>query len=383
MKYLKQHAAFSSADGERLFQVLLDTAVDGVMVIDEHANILVYNAACERLFGYSPDEVLGHNVSMLMPEPYRAEHDGYIERYLHTGEKHIIGIGREVQGRRKDGSTFPMNLSVGEGVLSGQRIFVGIVGDLSERVRRESHVQELQKELLHATRLTSTGQLAAALAHELNQPLTAILNYANALADIVDWKRIPEGATAQEVLAKVSAQAERAGEIIRRLRSFVEKREANRVPDDLNKAVHDAIGLGLVGSANENVKITLRLAKDIPLVPIDKVQIQQVMINLLRNATEAMRDSTKRELTVQTARDDDEFVVVSVQDTGPGLSADVQKRLFEPFVTTKSTGLGIGLSICRTIVESHGGRLWAESRKGGGTTFRFRLPVAMDENGRD
>ncbi len=383
MKYLKEHAAFTGADGERLFQTLLDTAVDGMMVIDEHANVLVYNSACERLFGYLPEEVLGRNVNMLMPEPYRSEHDAYIARYTTTGVRHIIGIGREVKGRRKDGSTFPMNLSVGEGKLAGQRIFVGIVSDLSERVRREDRVQELQKELLHATRLTSTGQLAAALAHELNQPLTAILNYASALAEIVDWKAIPEGATAQEVLAKVSAQAERAGQIIRRLRGFVEKREANRTLDDLNKTVQDAISLGLVGSANDNVRTTLKLAKDLPPVPIDKVQIQQVMINLLRNAAEAMRDGAKREMTVTTARGDDEFVVVSVQDTGPGLPADVQKRLFEPFVTTKATGLGIGLSICRTIVESHGGRLWAESRKGGGTIFRFRLPLTMDEGTRD
>jgi len=383
MKYLKEHAAFTGADGERLFQTLLDTAVDGMMVIDEHANVLVYNSACERLFGYLPEEVLGRNVNMLMPEPYRSEHDAYIARYTTTGVRHIIGIGREVEGRRKDGSTFPMNLSVGEGELAGQRIFVGIVSDLSERVRRENRVQELQKELLHATRLTSTGQLAAALAHELNQPLTAILNYASALADIVDWKAIPEGATAQEVLDKVSAQAERAGQIIRRLRGFVEKREANRTLDDLNKTVQDAISLGLVGSANDNVRTTLKLAKDLPPVPIDKVQIQQVMINLLRNAAEAMRDGAKREMTVTTARDDDEFVVVSVQDTGPGLPADVQKRLFEPFVTTKATGLGIGLSICRTIVESHGGRLWAESSKGGGTIFRFRLPLTMDEGTRD
>jgi two-component system sensor kinase FixL len=383
MKYLRQHAAFTGTDGERLFQTLLDTAVDGIMVIDEKAQILVYNTACERLFGFLPDEVLGRNVGLLMPEPYRSEHDDYIARYIATGVKHIIGIGREVRGRRKDGSTFPVNLSVGEGSLAGQRIFVGIVTDLSERVRRESHVQELQKELLHATRLTSTGQLAAALAHELNQPLTAILNYTSALADIVDWKKVQEGATAQEVLAKVSAQAERAGDIIRRLRGFVEKREANRTPDDLNKAVQDAISLGLVGSASDNIRTTLSLASDLPLVPIDKVQIQQVMINLLRNAAEAMRDSAKRELTVTTARDDDGFVVVSVQDTGPGLPAEVQKRLFEPFVTTKDTGLGIGLSICRTIIESHGGRLWGESRKGGGTIFRFKLPLALDEGVRD
>src|SRR5215469_7193630 len=167
------NAAFTHADSAGLFETLLATAVDGIMVIDEQERALIYNPACQRLFGYSPDEVLGRNIKMLMPEPYRSEHSGYINRYLTTSEKHIIGIGREVTGRRKDGSTFPMYLSVGEGRLAGKRIFVGIINDVSERARRDSHIRELYNALLHATPLTSTGQLAAALAHELNQPLTA------------------------------------------------------------------------------------------------------------------------------------------------------------------------------------------------------------------
>jgi two-component system sensor kinase FixL len=373
-----RNAAFTPADGAGLFETLLATAVDGIMVIDEDAHILVYSESCERLFGYPPDQVLGRNVNMLMPGPYRTEHDGYIARYKKTGEKHIIGIGREVAGRRKDGSTFPMYLSVGEGKLAGKRIFVGIVNDISERARRESHIQELQKELLHATRLTSTGQLAAALAHELNQPLTAILNYSNALADIVDWNKVPQGEVTREILSKIGEQTERAGEIIRRLRGFVEKREPNRALDDLNKAVSDAINLGLVGAADDNIKLIVRLESGLPRVSIDKVQIQQVMINLLRNAAEAMQNSSKRELTVRSSREDLGFVAVSVADTGNGLPDNVRKRLFEPFVTTKDTGLGIGLSICRTIVEAHGGRLWAEANKGGGAVFRFRLPIASE-----
>lgn len=374
----RRNAAITQADSEVLFQTLLATAVDGIMVIDEEARVLVYNSACERLFGYAPGEVLGRNVNMLMPEPYRSEHDAYIDRYKRTGEKHIIGIGREVTGRRKDGSTFPMYLSVGEGKLGGRQIFVGIVNDISERARRESHIQELQKELLHATRLTSTGQLAAALAHELNQPLTAILNYANALSDIVDWSQVPQGEVTREILAKIGEQTERAGEIIRRLRGYVEKREPNRALDDINRTVDDAINLGLVGAADDNIKLTVKLGRDLPRVSIDKVQIQQVMINLLRNAAEAMQNTTKRELTVTTALEDGGFVAVSVADTGSGLPDKVRKRLFEPFVTTKNTGLGIGLSICRTIIEAHGGRLWAEANKGDGAVFRFRLPLASE-----
>ena len=369
---------FTQAESEDLFETLLATAVDGIMVIDEAGRVLVYNEACQRLFGYSPDAVLGRNVNMLMPEPYRTEHDGYIARYKKTGEKHIIGIGRQVTGRRKDGSTFPMYLSVGEGRQGKQRIFVGIVHDISDRAQRESKVQELQKELLHATRLTSTGQLAAALAHELNQPLTAILNYSAALADMLDWEKIPQGELTKEVLVKIGEQTERAGEIIRRLRGFVEKREPNRTLEDMNKAVDDAIGLGLVGAAHDNIKLSVNLAPALPEVAIDKVQIQQVMINLLRNAAEAMQHSFKRELTVTTSREDG-FVAVAVADTGTGLSEKIRKRLFEPFVTTKDTGLGIGLSICRTIIEAHGGRLWVEENEGGGAVFRFRIPVVDDK----
>jgi two-component system sensor kinase FixL len=376
MTRIDKPTSLTLTEGDGLFQTLLATAVDGIMVIDEEARVLVYNKACEKLFGYLPEQVVGKNVNMLMPEPYHAEHDGYISRYKKTGQKHIIGIGREVMGRRKDDSTFPMYLSVGEGQLSGKRIFVGIVSDISERVRRESDIQELQKELLHATRLTSTGQLAAALAHELNQPLTAILNYSGAMADMVDWDTIPQGETLRQVLGKISEQTDRAGEIIRRLRSFVEKREPNRAIADLNRTVDDAIRLGLIGAATENITLSTNLAAHLPPVAIDKVQIQQVMINLLRNATEAMSSSARREIAVTTVREKNGFVAVSVTDTGPGLSDNVRKRLFEPFVTTKASGLGIGLSICRTIIEAHGGRLWAETSSGGGAVFHFRLPVA-------
>jgi two-component system, LuxR family, sensor kinase FixL len=372
----KTRTAVSASDSDGLFETLLETAVDGIMVIDEDASVLVYNNACERLFGYPPAEVIGRNVNALMPEPFHSEHDGYLARYKKTGEKHIIGIGREVRGQRKDGSTFPMYLSVGEGKLGGKRIFVGIVNDISERTARESHIQELQRELLHATRLTSTGQLAAALAHELNQPLTAILNYTNALSEMIDWNNIEQGTVVREVLSKVSGQSERAGEIIRRLRGFVEKREPNRAIDDLNKVVQDAIGLGLVGAASNNIKVSVQLGRNLPPVPLDKVQVQQVLINLLRNAAEAMGETSRREIAIKTTRED-EFVSVSIADTGPGLPDAVRKRLFEPFVTTKETGLGIGLSICRTIIEAHGGRLWAETNSAGGATFRFRLPVTI------
>ncbi|MBV8978131.1 MAG: PAS domain S-box protein [Alphaproteobacteria bacterium] len=363
---------------EVLFQALIATSVDGIIMIDEDGLVLVYNDACARMFGYAADEVIGRNVNMLMPSPYHAEHDGYLARYRKTGEKRIIGIGREVLGRRKNGTTFAMYLSVGEGVFHDRRIFMGILHDISARKASERQIQELQKELLHAARLTATGQLSAALAHELNQPLTAILNYVGILQEMTGEDKGPGGEMLREVSARIAEQTTRAGEIIRRIRGFVAKREPDRSILDLNAVVRDAVALGFVGAADSSIKLETAFAPDLPAVLMDKVQIQQVVINLVRNAVEAMQNSPERRLQVATCCDRDGFVQLRVADTGPGLAPEIAASLFQPFVTTKEQGLGIGLSICRTIVEAHGGRLWMELGMGGGAVFQFRLPVAQE-----
>jgi len=363
---------------DSLFHALIATAVDGIMVIDEKGNVLFYNAACEKLFGYEAGEVLARNVKMLMPSPYRGEHDGYVARYLATGERHIIGIGREVVGQRKDGSTFPMYLSVGEGQLDGQRIFVGIVHDITDRNAKERRIQELQSELLHVTRTTAMGQMSSAFAHELNQPLTAILSYANAAAKMAGMADTPPSEL-KEVLAKLAEQTTRAGEIIRRLRAFVEKHEPHRTMEDFNKLVEESVRLGLVGVRDTGVHVNVQLDPEITGAVIDRIEIQQVLVNLMRNAVEAMQGVPTRRLTVTTSRDSEEFVKVSVADTGPGLAPEVAKRLFEPFVSTKAQGMGMGLNICRTIVEAHGGRIWVDSNPGGGAVFRFRLPMGRED----
>jgi two-component system sensor kinase FixL len=361
-----------------LFRALIATAVDGIMVIDEQGRIEVYNEACARMFGYRADEVVGQNVKMLMPPPYHEGHDDYLSRYRETGEARIIGIGREVVGRRKNGTTFAMYLSVGEGRFDGRRIFLGIVHDISERKADEQRIQELQKEVLHATRLTTAGQLSAALAHELNQPLTAIMNYSGALKSLAERNQGADGDMMRDIATRIGEQTERAGEIIRRLRGFVSKREPDQVAQDLNSVIEESMALGFVGAADTSVKLRSNLAKGLPPVAMDKIQIQQVMVNLVRNAVEALQDSPRRLLTISTAHDGDEFVRVSVADTGPGLPKEVAASLFQPFVTTKSQGLGIGLSICRTIIETHRGRLWMESNKGGGAVFHFRLPAIRE-----
>lgn len=361
------------ANADALFHALTRTAIDGIMVIDERARVQVYNPACERLFGYGPDDVLGRNVDMLMPEPYHSEHDGYIARYLKTGTPHIIGIGREVVGRRKDGSTFPMYLSVGEGEVDGKRIFVGIVSDISEQRARDKRIQELQGELLHVTRMTAMGEMTSALAHEINQPLTALLNYTSAARRMAKNFGEP-GAKLVDILERAVEQTERAGLIIRRLRNFIEKREPDRSAEDINKVVEDAIALGMAGFRDTGTKWILKVEPGLPQVFIDKVQIQQILVNLVRNATEAMSGRNKRQLTISTGLEGSD-VEIAVSDTGTGLPDDVVSRLFHPFVTTKERGMGMGLSICRTIAEAHGGRLWLASNTPEGATFKLSLPI--------
>ncbi len=370
-----RQTAGRGAEDNSLFDALIATAVDGIMVIDEKGSVRIYNKACERLFGYEAAEVIGHSIKMLMPAPYHDEHDGYLKHYVSTGEKHIIGIGREVQGRRKDGSVFPMNLSVGEGVIRGERIFLGIITDISDMLSRERRILDLQSEMLHVSRLTDMGQVAAGLAHELNQPLTAILNYTNAGLDIADERGDDE---LKSIFGKVAEQASRAGNIIRRLRAFIEKRGPNRTNEDITRTIDEAIRLGQINATERGIKLRVLFEQGLPNVSIDRVQIQQVLINLMKNATEAMDGSDRRELTVTIGRVAPDLVQVSVADTGPGISQDMVEKLFQPFVTTKATGMGMGLSICRGIVEAHGGRLWLESNPGGGAVFRFNVPVVRD-----
>ena len=357
---------------------ILATGPDAIVTIDEIGRIESFNTAAERLFGYSETDILGQNVKILMPSPYREEHDGYLARYRTSGEKRIIGIGRVVVGQRRDGSTFPLEPAVGEVWVGKRRLFTGFIRDITERQGTEQRLQDLQSELLHVSRLSAMGQLASALAHELNQPLTAIMNYVKAATRTMNALEGPQVEKAREWMEKATNQTARAGQIIRHLRDFIEKRESARTYENLNKVVEEAIALGLVGSADTNVKVHLELDPNVPSTLIDKIQIQQVLINLIRNAIEAMQGSSKRDLTIRTEAEND-AVEVGVSDTGPGLSGEVTARLFQPFVTTKEKGMGIGLSICQSIVEAHNGRIWASPNQAGGVDFCFRLPVTRLE----
>ena len=335
------------------------------------------------MFGYSDDEVIGKNVKMLMPSPYREDHDGYLKRYKATGEKRIIGIGRLVVGARKDGSTFPLELAVGEMNSGNRRFFTGFIRDLTETQQTEKRLQELQSELVHISRLTAMGEMASTLAHELNQPLSAISNYIKGSLRLLEPNA--DERTSQVIGAMQAAgdQAVRAGQIIRRLRDFVSRGESEQAVESVAKLVEEAGALALVGVRNQNVRVQYRLDPSADLVLADKVQVQQVLVNLIRNAIEAMADSANRELIIATELTDKNVLTVSVTDTGQGIAPQVKEQLFRPFVTTKRHGMGVGLSISRTIIEAHGGKIWIEDNPAGGTIFRFTLRTMTREEMRD
>ncbi|MEQ1616749.1 MAG: PAS domain S-box protein [Terricaulis sp.] len=361
------------AEREAHLGSIYDTAPDGLIVIDEAGVIRSFSAGAERIFGWSAAETLGRNVKMLMPTPDRGSHDGYLGRYLKTGERRIIGIGRIVVGERKDGSTFPMELAIGEIRSERGRAFTGFVRDITERQATEVRLQELQSELVHMSRLTAMGEMASALAHELNQPLSAIANYLSGARRLLDRPGDSPERVA-EALEKATAQAMRAGEVIRRLRDFLSRGEGERRIVSIQKLTQEACALALVGAKENGVRVQYKFDPDADRVLADRLPVQQVILNLVRNALDAMDGSPRRELVVTTAAVGDGMTIVSIADTGAGVAPGT--KLFEPFVSTKSDGMGVGLSISRTIVEAHGGRIWTEPNPSGGAIFRFTVPLA-------
>ena len=365
---------------EEHLRLILETIPDAMIVIDDHGIMQHFSLAASRLFGYSESEAIGQNVSILMPEPDSSRHDGYLTRYQSTGERHIIGIGRIVTGKRRNGATFPMHLSVGEMLSAGKLHFTGFVRDLTEHQQTQAKLQELQSELIHMSRLSAMGEMASALAHELNQPLAAISNYMKGSRRLLAANADLNIAKIETALDRAADQAIRAGQIIRRLREFVSRRESEKRVESLAKLIEEAGALGLTGAREQNVLLKLELDSECDRVLVDRVQIQQVLVNLFRNALEAMAESPKRELTATSTRTSDDMVELSISDTGHGFSETALASLFSTFFTTKENGMGVGLSISRSIVEAHGGRMWAETNDSGGATFRLTLPIAPTED---
>jgi two-component system sensor kinase FixL len=359
---------------------ILETAPDAIVVIDEKGRMLSFSASAERMFGYTEEEVMGENVSMLMPSPDRERHDSYLDRYLRTGERRIVGIGRVLTARHRDGATFPIELSVGEARIGDDRVFTGFIRDLTERQQAELRVHDLQSVLAHVQRVSEMGTLATSLAHELNQPLTAIANYVETVRDML--RKVPDEEALpiiREALDECASQSVRAGQIVRRLRDFISRGETERHIESLQRLITEASALALVGAGELTMEVDVQLDPIADRVLVDRIQIQQVILNLIRNAIEAMAESAVRRLLIYSEREPGGFIRVTVSDSGPGLAPEVAEHLFEPFRSTKASGMGLGLSISATIVSAQGGRIWAEPSKLGGTAFHFTVIDADSE----
>lgn len=505
----KKPAAKGQFEHAAEWAALLDAAVNAIVVIDDKGMVETFNAAAERVFGYEAAEVIGRSVNRLMPAEYGSQHDGFIRRYLNTGNARIIGIGREAVGQRKDGTKFPIDISVGEVRSSDAPRFVGIIRDITDlkqaqgalkrerdraqkyldvaevmlvvldrggnikvinrkghdilgypdggligqdwfetcvpernqmrvkqvfeslmngeagspeffenpvltsngderliewrnvvltdqggaptgtlssgmditdRRRTEEEARQTRERMSHMARLTVLGEMAASLAHEINQPLTAIVNYTQACHRMLASSR-GDRDEVRDILAKVTVQAERAGQVIQRLRGFVRQRQPGKELVDCNAVIRSLASLAELDARDNQIELQLELAEDLPLIAVDTVLIQQVLLNLIRNGIDSMTEfgSRNNRIIVRSARVDGRFIEIAVTDHGAGLTEEARERIFEPFFTTKSNGMGLGLTICRSIIEAHGGKLDFEENAGSGVTFRFTLPAVVGE----
>jgi two-component system, LuxR family, sensor kinase FixL len=362
---------------EARLQSILETAPDALVVVGEDGVIQSFSAAAERLFQWPASEAIGRNVRILMPSPDNEAHDGHPAGYFGPDERRTIATGRVVTGLRRDGSTFPMQLDVGEMRVGERRAFTGFARDLTERQLTEARPEELRAELSRISSLVAMGEVAQAFAHELNQPLTAITNFLRGSRRLLERNGPGDASRVAQALDRAAEQALRAGDTIRRLRDYVGRAPPQLEPVSVGAIVEEACAVA--GPQDGRVRVTFDLDPSADPVLADRVQIEQVLVNLIRNAMEAMQGERRPELTLRTALQDG-FTVVMVSDTGHGLNEEVRGRLFEPFMATTQGGMGVGLSICRTIIESHGGAIWAENNEGRGATVAFTLPSAKAQS---
>ena len=361
-----------SESAERL-RAILDTAVDAIITIEESGVIESVNPAAERAFGYARDEMVGRNVSVLMPSPYREEHDRHIANYLRTGQARIIGIGREIEARRKDGSVFPADIAVSEVRLPGRWLFTGIIRDLTERREMEEQARLRLEDAAHTARLLELGEMCSGIVHEVNQPLTAIASFAEGCLRTIRRGGAEPGLI-EDTLGRVAEQGVLAAKMISRLRGLVRKGESRRETFDLGPVIEETLLLVDHERRRRGVRVAVYCEPELPPVRADRVQIEQILLNLMRNAFDAVEDVELRQVWMRTRRAGADRVRLVVEDSGRGLAPEMCERVFETFYSTKPNGLGVGLAISRSLAESHGGRLWAESVDDGGARFALDLP---------
>lgn len=356
----------------------MDALIEAIVITNDRGIIKRCNKAVIDMFGYSQDEIIGKDISTLMTGEDRANHAAYIDRYLNTHEARIIGIGREVNARRKDGTVFPIHLAIGEVGFRGTVRFIGMIRDLTDEKKAEERKLRLHTDMITASRLTTMGEMAAAMAHEINQPLAAIANYASASERLLarESNNIEDIKTA---LDQIKSQAHRAGEIIRRLRNFVKPESVDLVPTDMGVIIDEIRPLAEVDAHANNIAISFDVSSNLPEIVADQLQIQQVILNLLRNGIDAMRDNNPedRHLELHCYISTPDTVCIDVIDHGHGITEEAGKKLFHPFFTTKTSGMGMGLAISHTIVKSHSGELSFSNNLGGGATFSVTLPTKM------
>ncbi|MCL4133880.1 UNVERIFIED_CONTAM: hypothetical protein GTU68_063871 [Idotea baltica] len=350
-----------------------------MIVIDDSGIIVAFSAAAQNLFGYTPEEVRGKNVSLLMTQTDSPHHDQYIANYIETGERQIIGIGRVVRAKLSNGEEIPVELTIGETKLGNHRLFTGYIRDVTDRQAAEHRINQMQSELSNFSRLSAVGTMASAMAHELNQPLTAVSNYLEGAKGLLDNPTDETITLIKEALSAATKQSVRAGQIVKRLKDYVSKGEIDTYPIDVTELIREAASLAKLGMDGPLPRIIVKTDEDLPLALADRIQIRQVMVNLLKNAIEATVDTPSPEIRVTASRNGDDYLQVRVGDNGPGLAENHSGTPFDPFYSSKPTGMGLGLSICKTIIELHGGEITTQPNQPNGAIFSFTLKVIEPE----
>ena len=380
----RKHAEEDVRSSEEKHRLILEVANDAVISMNEEGFILFANPATGRIFGYDPAEIVGEPMTILMPEMMRKLHETGLKRYLATGKRHLNWQGVEVTAQRKDGQEFPVEVSFGELSSAGHRVFTGFIRDISERKQAEEKLranerdlQMTQAELARISRLTTMGELAASIAHEVNQPLTAVTNNASACRRLLANRSL-EPDVLRRALDEIIEDGARASAVIHRIRAFLKKKPAELSEVNMNEVIHETAAMAGRELFENRVRIEYELTQPLPPVMADRVQMQQVLLNLIMNAIEAMMgdDEQPRMLKLESRIDESGEVQVAVRDSGVGLGSE-PGSVFTPFYTTKANGMGMGLSISRSLVEGAGGRLWAGPNSPRGSVFSFTLPIVV------